>query len=412
MTKLTKGEKSWVLYDWANSAYTLVVTTTILPLFFKSVTSQAGLAASQSTAYWGYANSAATFIVAILAPLLGTIADYKDKKKRFFISALMLGVIFTLALSFIPEGNWIMLLSVYVFTMVGFAGANVFYDAFLVDVSSEAQMDMVSSYGYAWGYIGGTIPFALIAAMIFGHERLNLAEIDVMRIGFAVTALWWAVFSIPMIRNVHQKYYIENEAHVVKKSIRRIKETLKNVKSHKAIFAFLIAYFFYIDGVGTIIKMAVVYGSDVGVDSTTLIMVLMAVQLVAFPFAILYGMLSKKFGTKRMIQIAIIIYIFTCIYAYQLDSVVEYWGLGMLVASSQGGIQALSRSYYGKLIPKENSNEFYGFYNIFGKFAAVMGPLLVGVVSETTGRTQNGIFSIIALFVIGFLLLLKVPEIE
>ncbi len=412
MTKLTKSEKSWVLYDWANSAYTLVVTTTILPLFFKSVTSQAGLAASQSTAYWGYANSAATFIVAILAPLLGTIADYKDKKKRFFISALMLGVIFTLALSFIPEGNWIMLLSVYVFTMVGFAGANVFYDAFLVDISSEAQMDMVSSYGYAWGYIGGTIPFALIAAMIFGHERLNLSEIDVMRIGFAVTALWWAVFSIPMIRNVHQKYYIENEAQVVTKSIRRIKETLKNVKSHKAIFAFLIAYFFYIDGVGTIIKMAVVYGSDVGVDSTTLIMVLMAVQLVAFPFAILYGMLSKKFGTKRMIQIAIIIYIFTCIYAYQLDSVVEYWGLGMLVASSQGGIQALSRSYYGKLIPKENSNEFYGFYNIFGKFAAVMGPLLVGVVSETTGRTQNGIFSIIALFVIGFLLLLKVPEIE
>ncbi len=410
MTSFSKIEKSWIMYDWANSAYTLVVTTTILPLFFKAMCDQAGLLSTQSTAYWGYANSLATLIVAVLAPILGTVADYKHKKKKFFISALSMGVLFTSALTFIPEGNWLMLLFVYVFTMVGFSGANVFYDAFLVDVSDEAHMDMVSSQGYAWGYIGSTIPFVVIAGMIFKSAALNLTEIQVMRFGFLITAIWWGVFSIPMIKNVHQKYYLENEPHILINSLKRIYKTLKNIRAHKTIFSFLIAYFFYIDGVGTIIKMAVVYGSDVGLNSTTLIVVLLAVQLVAFPFAILYGMLSKKFGTKKMIQVAILIYIFTCFFAYQLDSVAEYWILGMLVASSQGGIQALSRSYYGKLIPKEKSNEFYGFYNIFGKFAAVMGPFLVGIVSETTGRTQNGIFSIVVLFVIGFVLMLRVPE--
>ncbi len=213
-----------------------------------------------------------------------------------------------------------------------------------------------------------------------------------------------------MIKNVKQRYYIDREPHVLRKSLRRLGTTLSNIRQHKVIFSFLIAYFFYIDGVGTIIKMAVVYGADVGLSATTLIVVLLAVQVVAFPFAILYGHLAKRFGTRTMIQFAIIVYIFTCFYAYQLDTELEYWVLGMLVASSQGGIQALSRSYYGKLIPKEKSNEFYGFYNIFGKFAAVMGPLLVGFVSDLTGRSQNGIFSIVALFIIGYVLLLRVPK--
>lgn len=410
MTKFTKGEKGWIMYDWANSAYTLVITTTILPLFFKAMTDQAGIPANESTAYWGYANSFATFLVAMLAPILGTIADYKDKKKKFFISALTTGLIFTLLLTFVPSGNWIMLLGVYILTIIGYSGANVFYDAFLVDVADTEKMDQVSSHGYAWGYIGSTIPFVLIAAMIFKHDAFGLTEMGAMRIGFFITALWWGIFSIPMIKNVHQKYYIENEPHVVRKSLVRIGNTLKNIRQHKVIFGFLIAYFFYIDGVNTIIKMAVVYGSDVGLSSTTLIVVLLAVQIVAFPFAILYGKLANKFGARKMIQFAIIVYIFTCFYAYQLDTVAEYWVLGMLVASSQGGIQALSRSYYGKLIPKEKSNEFYGFYNICGKFAAVMGPFLVGFVSDMTGRSQNGIFSIVALFVIGFILLMRVPK--
>ncbi len=410
MTKFSKSEKSWILYDWANSAYTLVITTTILPLFFKAMTDQAGIAANQSTAYWGYANSFATFLVAILAPILGTMADYKDIKKKFFVIALTIGVAFTAVLTFVPSGNWIMLLAVYVLSIFGYSGANVFYDAFLVDVSVEERMDQVSSHGYAWGYIGSTIPFVVISALIFKHDMFGISELLAMRIGFLLTAIWWGIFSVPMIKNVHQKYYIDKEPNVVGKSIRRLRETLSNIRQHKVIFSFLIAYFFYIDGVGTIIKMAVVYGSDVGLSSATLIVVLLAVQIVAFPFAIFYGRLAKKFGARKMIQFAIIVYIFTCFYAYQLDSVAEYWVLGMLVASSQGGIQALSRSYYGKLIPKEKSNEFYGFYNIFGKFAAVMGPFLVGFVSDLTGRSQNGIFSIVGLFIIGFVLLMRVPK--
>jgi len=410
MNHFTKSEKSWILYDWANSAYTLVVTTTILPLFFKAMTDQAGIAANNSTAYWGYANSFATLIVAILAPILGTMADYKDKKKKFFSIALGLGVSFTAVLSIVPAGNWMMLLGVYIITLIGYSGANVFYDAFLVDVSPTEEMDQVSSHGYAWGYIGSTIPFVLIAALIFKHEAIGLSELAVMRIGFFITAIWWGVFSLPMLKNVKQKYYIESEPHTLKKSLSRIGNTLKNIREHKAIFSFLLAYFFYIDGVGTIIKMAVVYGSDVGLGSDTLIVVLLAVQIVAFPFAILYGRLAKRFGARKMIQFAICVYIFTCFYAYQLDSVFEYWILGMLVASSQGGIQALSRSYYGKLIPKEKSNEFYGFYNVFGKFAAVMGPFLVGFVSSVTGKSQNGVLSIVVLFIIGFILLMRVPK--
>jgi len=410
MAKFTKSEKGWIMYDWANSAYTLVITTTILPLFFKAMTDQAGIAANESTAFWGYANSFATLIVALLAPILGTIADYKDKKKKFFSFALGLGVTFTALLTFVPSGNWIMLLSVYILTIVGYSGANVFYDAFLVDVSDTDKMDQVSSQGYAWGYIGSTIPFVVIAGLIFKHDLFGISEMFAMRIGFILTALWWGIFSLPMLKNVQQKYYIENEPQIVKQSLKRIGKTLKNIKEHKVIFSFLIAYFFYIDGVGTIIKMAVVYGSDVGLSASTLIVVLLAVQIVAFPFAILYGQLAKKFGARKMIQFAILVYIFTCFYAYQLDSVAEYWVLGMLVASSQGGIQALSRSYYGKLVPKEKSNEFYGFYNVFGKFAAVMGPFLVGFVSELTGKSQNGIFSIVGLFIIGFILLMRVPK--
>ncbi len=410
MAKFTQSEKSWITYDWANSAYTLIITTTILPLYFKAMTDQAGIASNISTAYWGYANSFATLIVALLAPILGTIADYKDKKKKFFTLALCVGVLFTAVLSFVPSGNWIMLLGVYIMTIIGYSGANVFYDAFLVDVSDSNKMDQVSSHGYAWGYIGSTIPFVVVAALIFKHEMLGLSEMNAMRIGFMITAVWWGVFSLPMVKNVKQKYYIENESQVLKKSLGRIKETLSNIKEHKVIFTFLVAYFFYIDGVGTIIKMAVVYGSDVGLDATTLIVVLLAVQIVAFPFAILYGKLASKFGARKMIQFAILVYIFTCFYAYQLNTVAEYWVLGMLVASSQGGIQALSRSYYGKLIPKEKSNEFYGFYNIFGKFAAVMGPFLVGFVSDLTGHSRNGIFSIVALFIVGYILLLRVPK--
>jgi UMF1 family MFS transporter len=409
MAKLDKLEKSWIMYDWANSAYSIAITTALLPIFFKMMARSAGIENSDATAYWAYVNSAASILMAVLAPVLGTIADYRDYKKRFFTFFAGTGVIFTAALAFVPNGNWKLLLAFYVVTALGFTGANVFYDAFLVDVTENGKMDSVSSKGYAYGYIGSTIPFIIGIAIIYLHDDIGISEALAYQAAFAITALWWGLFTIPFLKNVSQKYYIPREAHPVAKSFKRIYGTFKNIKEYKKAFLFLLAYFFYIDGVDTIIRMAGTYGDDMGIESTTLLVILLATQFVAFPFALIYGKLAEKYNAKKMIMIAIAIYIFICLYAFRLDTVLEFCVLAFLVASSQGGIQALSRSYFGKLIPKENSNEFFGFYNIFGKFAAIMGPFLVGIVTQLTGRTNNGVLSIILLFIVGGIFLLKVP---
>lgn len=412
MIKLNKVEKSWVMYDWANSAYTLTVTSTILPLYFKMIFENSGGAANVSTAYWGYANSISTLILAILSPILGTIADYRGYKKKFFNIFFIMGVISTALLSIVPSNYWLIILIVYVFTAVGFAGSNVFYDAFLVDVTTEERMDRVSTMGFAMGYIGSTIPFIISMAIVI-LAQFNIIPLSVasaFKISFIITCIWWTVFTLPMLKSVNQVHGIDIEPNIVKNSFRRIADTIKNIKSHRKVFLFLIAYFFYIDGVDTIIKMATSYGSDLGISSMNLLIILLVTQFVAFPFAIIYGRLSEKLSGKKMLYIGIIIYTIICIYAYFLKSTLDFWILAMLVATSQGGIQALSRSYFGKLVPKEKSNEFFGFYNIFGKFAAIMGPFLVGIVTQITGKTNNGVFSIIILFIIGGIILIKVPE--
>ncbi len=412
MFKLSKTETSWALYDWGNSAYTLTVTSTILPLYFKSVFANAGGDASLSTAYWGYANSIATLVLALLAPILGTLADYKGYKKKFFSLFFVLGVIFTALLATVPDTYWPLLLVFYILTAIGFSGSNIFYDAFLVDVTTEKRMDRVSSLGYALGYIGSTIPFIFCMAIVilaqFGKIPLSVAGAS--KLSFVITAIWWGVFTIPMLKRVNQEYGIEVEPNPVQNSFKRLSKTLKNIRSHKTVFLFLLAYFFYIDGVDTIIKMATSYGADLGISTTNLLIILLATQFVAFPFAILYGWLAGKFRGKTMLYVGILVYTFICIYAYFLDSTLDFWILAMLVGTSQGGLQALSRSYFGKLVPKENANEFFGFYNIFGKFAAIMGPFLVGIVTQLTGRTNNGVFSIILLFIIGGIILMKVPQ--
>ena len=412
MSKLNKTEKSWILYDWANSAYTLTITTTILPLYFKSISNQAGISAGDSTAYWGYANSIYTLILAILAPILGTVADYRGYKKKFFTFFVCLGLIFTALMPLIPSNLWLLLLVLYIITAVGFSGANIFYDSFLVDVTTEDKMDKVSTNGFAWGYIGSTIPFIICMALIMLSDKniIPLSKGNATKLSFIITALWWGIFSIPIFKNVKQVYGIEVEPNPVKNSFKRIYGTFSNIRQHKALFMFLLAYFFYIDGVDTIIKMATSYGSDLGIDDQSLLIILLATQFVAFPFALLYGKLSQRFKGKKMIYVGIITYTLICIYAYFLKTKLDFWILAMLVGTSQGGIQALSRSYFGKLVPKEKSNEFFGFYNIFGKFAAIMGPFLVGIVTQTTGKTNNGVFSIIVLFVIGGILLTRVPE--
>ncbi|MGX2960850.1 MFS transporter [Peribacillus sp. JNUCC 23] len=412
MGKMSTPERSWALYDWANSAYSIVVVTAIFPLYFKASASEAGIAASLSTAYWGYANSIATLLVSILAPLLGTIADFKGFKKRFFTFFASLGVIFTLMLSVVPNNQWLILLGCFILTSIGFAGANIFYDAFLVDVTDKERMHRVSANGYALGYIGSTIPFVIsIAFIILAQQEIMPISVTVAsQIAFVITALWWGLFTIPMLKNVEQKYYVDRVRHPVATSFKKLFLTLKNIKAYRALFIFLLAYFFYIDGVHTIITMSTAYGSDLGLDATTLLIVLFVTQIIAAPFSMLFGKLSDRFNEKRMIAVGILVYIFICIYAYFLETALDFWILAILVGTSQGGVQALSRSYFAKLIPKESSNEFFGFYNIFGKFAAIIGPVLVGATAQITGNTNSGVFSLIILFVIGGILLLRVRE--
>jgi len=412
VSKLNNTEKSWVLYDWANSAYSLVVTSTILPLYFKSAFTSAGGSSSLSTAYWGYANSIGTLIVALLAPILGTLADYKGYKMKFFNVFFLLGIISTAMLAFVPTEFWLLLLVVYVLTSIGFSGSCIFYDAFLVDVTTKERMDYVSSMGFALGYIGSTIPFLLCMAIVM-LAQFNIIPLSVTtasQISFVLTAIWWGVFTLPLIRKVNQYHGIEIEKKPIKNSFIRLSKTFKNIKIHKPIFLFLLAYFFYIDGVNTIITMATSYGADLGISSTSLLLILLVTQLVAFPCAIIFGKLAEKYTGKRMLLIGVLIYSGICIYAFFIKTAFDFWVLAMLVGTSQGGIQAISRSYFAKLIPKNNFNEFFGFYNIFGKFAAIIGPFLVGIVTQLTGKTNLGVLSIIVLFVIGGLVLLKVPN--
>jgi UMF1 family MFS transporter len=412
MSRMSKQEKSWVLYDWANSAYSILITTAIFPLYFKAAAKEAGIAATTSTAYWGYANSIATLLISLCAPILGSIADFKGLKKRLFAFFFALGIVFTLLLAVVPSNQWLFLLIAYMVTVIGFGGTNIFYDAFLVDVTSEERMNQVSSRGYAMGYIGSTIPFIISIALIILSQKntIPLTVTVASQAAFAITSLWWGLFTIPMLKNVKQVYYKEPVPNPISNGFKQLFDTFKKIKLYRPLFLFLIAYFFYIDGVNTIITMSTAYGSDLGITSTNLLIILFATQVVAAPFAILYGKLADKFKGKTMLLVGIFVYIIICTYAYFLKTTLDFWILAMLVASSQGGIQALSRSYFAKLVPKENANEFFGFYSIFYKFAAILGPFLVGFTAQITENTNSGVFSLIILFIIGGIILLRVPE--
>ncbi|HHX56184.1 MAG TPA: MFS transporter [Clostridiales bacterium] len=407
--KMTKEEKSWVMYDCGNSAYSMAVTTAFLPIvfgMFDNVGSSMNL---------GYFNSLASIIIALLSPVLGTIADYKHKKKRFFIFFAILGLLSTFSLAFVSpsSGQWKLLILFYVLSAIGFSGANIFYDAFLVDITENDRMDKVSTSGFAYGYIASIIPFGISLLFVY---LLGMDKAIGYQLGFIITVLWWGLFTIPMLKNVNQKHYIEPEPRPMYNSFKRLAKTFKEIKNYKVVVVFLIAYFLYIDGVGTIIKMVVPYAQEVlggvSLDTFTLLGILLLIQIIAFPCAIIYGNLAKKYSARLMIIVGIITYIFVCIVAYFISSVWHIFILGALVGSAQGGIQALSRSYYGKIIPKENSNEFFGFYNVFGKFASIIGPGLMALVTTLTGNAKASIFAIIPLFILGLLVFLTLPKEE
>ncbi|WP_270583570.1 MFS transporter [Bacillus smithii] len=412
MKQFTKEENSWVFYDWANSAYSLIITTAVFPLYYKAAAQNAGVSAADSTAYLGYTISIFTFILAMLGPILGTIADYQGLKKRFFAFFFALGVSFTALLAFIPSDQWLILLIIYTMSAIGSNGATVFYDAFLVDVTTDKRMNRVSARGFSFGYIGSTIPFIVsIAIIILAQSKIiPLSTASASKIAFLMTAIWWGLFTIPMFRNVRQRFYIQREANPIAESFKRLLKTLKEIKKYRTLFLFLLAYSFYIDGVGTVITMSTAYGTDLGIRSSDLLVILFVTQVVAAPFAILFGRLAEKFTEKKMLYAGIFVYIIVCIYAYFLKTTLDFWILAMLVASSQGGIQSLSRSYFAKLVPKKNANEFFGFYNIFGKFASILGPLLVSFTAQLTGNTNAGVFSLVILFIIGMIILARVPD--
>lgn len=358
----------------------------------------------------GYFNSLASILVALLSPILGTIADYKDKKKRFFLFFALTGILCTAALAFVPFGNWQALVLFYILSAVGFSGANVFYDSFLVDVSTDEKMDTVSASGFAYGYIASIIPFGISLAVVYltGMDK-GLGY----QIGFIITALWWGTFTLPMIKNVKQRYYVDPTPNPVKQSFLRLYETFKNIRAYKIVFTFLIAYFLYIDGVDTIIKMVVPYATSVlgtELNMFVLLGILLIIQIIAFPCALFYGRLAKKYGARTMIVVGIATYIVSVGFATFISSIAHIFVLGAMVGSAQGGIQALSRSYYAKIIPKENSNEFFGFYNIFGKFAAILGPFIMAALTDLTGNARYSILGILPLFIIGLLVFLSLPK--
>lgn len=399
---VSKKERSWILYDWANSAYSMTVTSAILPIYFSSMVTAAGHSSETATAYWGYVNSFASILVAISSPILGRLADYFGMKKKLFTIFSFLGIIFTGALAFIPFGAWVPLMLTYIVTAVGFSSGNVFYDSFLTDVTTEERMDKISTAGFAFGYIGSTIPFIVCMLFVILAQKgiLPISVVTASRISFIITAIWWFVFTLPMYREVEQIHGLQGKFSVIE-AIKTFGQSFNKIKNNKRVFYFLLAYFFYIDGVDTIIKMAASYGTALGLSSTVLLLVLLFTQFVAFPFAILYGKLADKYGAKTMIYTGVFIYTCIVIYAYFIKTEADFWILAFLVGTSQGGIQGISRSYFAKIIPKENSNEYFGFYNIFGKFAAILGPFLLGYITQITGDVRNGVLSLIVLFVIG-----------
>lgn len=404
--RLTPREKRWIMYDVGNSAFVLL-STAVVPIYANSLLEAAGQDNIVST--WGYAQTVASLVIALLMPILGSIADVQGMKIKFFLGFFLTGVVMCLGMS-LPLG-WLAFLIVYVLATIGLNGSLTFYDSMLIDTTSNERMDKVSSHGYAWGYVGSTIPFIVCIAVIFGGPALlGLDTAACTRISFLITAVWWVAFTVPLLRSYRQVHYrttADHTAEAVRGTFRELAGTFRRIARDRSLLLFMIAFFFYIDAVNTVISMSTSYGTQLGIDSTQLVIALLVTQFVAFPCAILYGRLAGRFGAKRMIVIAVIAYLGIVMFAaFFLKTAVEFWILAILVGMFQGGIQALSRSYYGKIIPKDHANEYYGFYDIFGKTASVLGTFLVATTTAVTGNASAGVLSIAVLLAAALVLLL------
>lgn len=399
--KLTNSEKRWVLYDVGNSAFTLLIST-IMPIYFNYLAGNAGLSSVDYLAYWGYGASIATLVVAMLGPVFGTIADTKGFKKPVFAGSLLIGAISCICLGFAKQ--WLVFLAIYIIAKIGYSCSLIFYDSMLPDITTADRVDNVSSQGFAWGYIGSCIPFVISLGLVLGAETMGISMETAMMLSFIIIAVWWVAMSMPLIKGYRQKYYVEKKKHAVSESFKRLGRTFGSMRKNKKIFIFLLAFFFYIDGVYTIIDMATAYGQALGLDSTGLLLALLVTQIVAFPFAIIFGRLAQRFRTNKLITICITAYFGIAVFAMFLTTQAQFWGLAVLVGMFQGGIQALSRSYFTKIIPPEQSGEYFGLFDICGKGASFMGTTVVSLVSQLTGDISKGVGMIAVLFVVGIIL--------
>ena len=398
---LTGLERAWILYDVGNSAFVLLVAT-LIPIFFNALAEEGGLSSVDYLAYWGYAASAVTIITAVLSPILGTLADTRGFKKPIFILCLVVGVAGCCAMGLAK--TWLPFLLIFVFAKVGFSGSLVFYDSMLSDVTTPDRMDVVSSRGYAWGYIGSCVPFVVCLALVLGSGAIGLSQMTALNIALFITAAWWLAMTLPLLKTYRQLHYVEVEKHAIRQSFARIGHTLRHLHEDKQVFWFLLAFFCYIDGVYTIIDMATAYGTALGLDTTGLLLALLVTQIVAFPSALIFGRLSAKYPSTTLIPVCIAAYAGIALFAFFLTQQWQFWVLAFVVGMFQGGVQALSRSHFAKIIPPEKSGEYFGLFDICGKGASFLGTMIVSVGSQLTGSANVGVGSLIVLFIVGFLL--------
>ncbi len=397
--KLTKLEFKWICY-----------VATILPIYFNYLSSSQGVAEHNYLSYWSYAASLSTLIVALAGPILGTLADYKDHKKKIFLTCAMLGAL-ALACFWIPT-SWFAFLVLFIASKVAYSLSLIVYDSMLTDITTEERMDAVSSKVYAWGYIASVVPFIISLVFVLMYDKMGMTLKTAMMIAFILNAVWWIAFTLPLVKSYKQKFYIEPEAHPVLDTFARLKDTLMKAKEQKKVFLFLFAFFFYIDGVYTIIDMATAYGTSLGLNTTGLLLALLLTQIVAFPASLTFAVLSKTKDTASLIKVAIIAYFLIALFAVQLDKQWEFWILAVAVGCFQGGIQALSRSYFAKIIPENASGEYFGLFDICGKGASFLGTMLIGVVTQITGKQNLGVAVLSIMFVIGYLIFNKVSKMD
>jgi len=411
--KKKKAIWAWTMYDWGNSAFATTIMATVLPVYYSSVAGST-LAPNIATARWGFTTSLSALLVALLGPILGAIADFKGNKKKFLAVFVGLGVTATALLYFVKTGDWLLASILYIFGNMGFSGSLVYYDALLPHITTADEIDQVSSKGFAMGYIGGGLLLAINMVMIMFGETIfpGIDPTLMARLCFVSVAIWWLVFSLPIFRHVSEPPRRiqdgEENLNPIRVSFKRLGQTFKEIKNYRDLFTFLVAFFLYANGIGTIITMATIYGAEIGIGQTTLIGTLLMVQFVAAPFAIGFGALAKKIGTKKSIYISIIIYSVIAVAGYFMRVPWHFWALGFAVATVQGGSQALSRSLIGRMMPKSKSAEFYGFFSVFEKFSSIAGPFLFGIVSTLMGESRLSIVSLVVFFIAGMIVLTKV----